>query len=98
MVIGCCHADIRAYHVRTAYPECMVVCYDYHDYLGICFLIGTFGHVAFRSEDHSGKTIGYGLCIDFLGTELGIDGCAFADRMGAELLLQRAGGRRCADV
>ena len=65
---------------------------------GICFLIGTFGHVAFCSEDYSGETVGYGLCLDLLGTELGIDGRAFVDRMGVEFLLQRSGCRWCADL
>ena len=76
----------------------MVVCYYHHDYIGICLLVGAFSYVAVCSEDYSGKTVGYRICIDFLGTELGIDGCAFADRLGAELLLQGAGGRRCTDV
>ena len=44
------------------------------------------------------KTVGYRICIDFLGTELGIDGCSFVDRMGVEYLLQRSGSRRCTDL
>ena len=52
----------------------MVVCYYYNDYIGICFLIGAFGYVAFCSEDYSGKTAGYCLRFDFLGTELGLMG------------------------
>lgn len=49
-------------------------------------------------EDYSGKTVGYRIRIDFLGTELGIDGCSFVDRMGVEYLLQRSGSRRCTDL
>jgi Arabinose efflux permease len=44
------------------------------------------------------KTVGYRIRIDFLGTELGIDGCSFVDRMGVEYLLQRSGSRRCTDL
>ena len=63
--------------------------------LGFAF---SFGNVAFGSEDYSGETVGNGLCVDLLGTELGIDGRAFADRMGVELLLQRSGCRWCTDL
>lgn len=51
-----------------------------------------------RLEDYSGETVGNGLCVDLLGTELGIDGRAFADWMGVEFLLQRSGCRWCTDL
>ena len=98
MVIGVGDADFRTHDVRSSYSEYMVVCNGDHDYSGICFLIGSFGNVAFGSEDYSGETVGNGLCVDLLGTELGIDGRAFADRMGVELLLQRSGCRWCTDL
>ena len=50
----------------------MVVCYYHHDYIGICLLVGAFSYVAVCSEDYSGKTVGYRIRIDFLGTELGV--------------------------
>ncbi len=69
-----CHVDIRAYHVRSAYPECMVVCYGDHDYLGICFLIGSFCNVAFCSKIIPEKQLGTAYALIFWVQNWGLMG------------------------
>ena len=54
--------------------------------------------MALGTEDRTGKTSGDRLFADFLGTELGINGCAPFNRLGAgEVLRDGTNGARRID-
>ena len=67
---------------RPADPERMVVCHHRDDSAGYCLLIGTVGHVAFRSEDHSDETVRFCLCHHLLHSEYRSVHGSGTDRLG----------------
>ena len=42
---------------------------------------------ALNTENNTGQSIRYCICIDILGAKLGLDGCAALNRMGARKIL-----------